>query len=218
MKLQLNRIVLDEKLRARASGLNPLAVHRLVEAYGAGARFPPLIVEKGTHRLVDGWTRHAAYQLLGLKQIDVEIRSYHDETELFADAVRFNIQHGQPFTGYDIKHAIARLEKLGLGHSAISELVRMSIPKIEDIVRGFGHSATGEAIPLKRGVEYLHGQQISELQVKAMRRLGGVATFHARQLVLRLEQDLWPHDNGNFREAMDQLCALWLARSKSAAA
>ena len=213
--MRLRLIVLDEELRARG-GLDPIAVQRMVTAWQAGARFPPLIIERRTRRLVDGWTRHAAYQILGVAETEVETRRYQNEAELFADAVRLNVAHGQPLTGYDLRQAIARLEKLGITRDQLTEIVRIPAPRIDEIVRGFGWSPTGEPVALKRGLRHLRGEQLSSSQLAAIKRHGGQeATFFARQLALLLQQDLWPRDNANFRTAMNELVALWLAVARA---
>jgi hypothetical protein len=218
MKMKRNRIQCDETLRARAH-LDPITVGRLIDAYNAGARFPPLVVEAHTRRLVDGWHRNAAYETLSIDTIEVETRTYASEAELFADAVRLNVAHGQPLSGYDLRSAIARLTALGYERISLSELVRIPPPKIDDITRGFGHAPTGQAIALKRGLAHLKGQRLSANQIEAMRHYGGnPATFYARQLALLLEQDMWPHDNANFRDAMDRLVELWRAQQPAAAA
>jgi hypothetical protein len=218
MKMKRNRIQRDETLRARAQ-LDPIAVGRLVDAYNAGARFPPLVIEARTRRLVDGWHRDAAYEALGVADIEVDRRTYRNQAELFADAVRLNVAHGQPLSGYDLRNAIARLAALGYERIALGELVRIPPPKIDEITRGFGHAPTGEPIALKRGLAHLRGQQLSTGQIEAMRHYGGsAATFYARQLALLLDQDMWPRDNANFREAMDQLVELWGAHHTPAAA
>lgn len=215
MKMQLIQIVLDESLRARSHN-NPIHIHDMVEAYEMGVRFPPMVIERQTRRLVDGWHRHEVYSVIGLTETEVEPRTYSGEAELFADAIRLNISHGERLTSYDIKNAIARLESLGVTRVAISEIVRVPAPKIEKLVRGFAQSADGAPLPLKRGLGHLQGQTLTDRQAAAIKHHGGhEATFYARQVVALLEQDLWPRDNPAFHQAMNDLTRLWTRTPKS---
>lgn len=211
MKMKLENLVLDDVLRARSS-LDPIAVHRLVQAYEAGARFPPMTVEAGTRRLVDGWTRRAAYERLGLTVIEVIQKRYASEAELFADAIRLNVSHGEPLSSYDLKCAIARLEELGIKRESISEIVRIPAARIDEMVRGSGVGASGSAVPLKYGLGHLAGQQLTQQQQGALKHYGGQsAAYYVNQLILLLEQDLWPRNQPNFANGMTKLCGLWTA-------
>jgi hypothetical protein len=216
MKLALSKIVLDETLRAR-SRLDPVNVHRLITAYQAGARFPKLVVERMTNRLVDGWHRYEAYRTLNIAEVEVVLRVYASEAEFFADAVRLNIGHGTQLAAYDVKNAIARLDGLGISRAQIAEIVRIPAVKIDEIVRGFAHDAAGEPVPLKRGLAHLRGTTLNDRQIGALRHHGGhEASYWARQLVSLLEQDLAPRDNPSFTEAMNTLVRLWTGKRTAA--
>lgn len=186
------------------------------DAFDAGAKFPPPVIESGTNRLVDGRHRYEVYRSRGIREIDVVQKKYLNETELFADAVRLNTAHGYSLTSYDIRVAIARLEAEGFKREKISEVVRIPVVKIEEIIKGFAHNVSGEPIALKGGLRHKAGETLSIPQVSALKRYGGhSAVFYIHQIISLLENDLWPKESNTFVEAMNRLTALWLASTQS---
>ena len=69
----------------------------LARALRAGVVLPPVVADRATRRLADGWhRRRAAIRVHGAEApIAVRFRDYADEAALFADAVELNSQHGR---------------------------------------------------------------------------------------------------------------------------
>jgi hypothetical protein len=134
MRIKLADLKLDESLYPRKA-VNPFFVHRMLDALDA--QFPPIVIEQSTGRLVDGWHRHQVYLAKGIKDTPAIAKSYLNDADLFADAVRLNTTHGIPLTAYDLRNAIARLESMGYQRDAISEVVKLPVDKIAEISKGF---------------------------------------------------------------------------------
>jgi len=209
MKVAISELKIDEAIYPRTL-VSEFVVTRMTDALAAGARFPEITIEAGTLRLVDGRKRYEVYQRKGIKEVDAVVKSYASEEELFADAVRLNIEHGQPLTNYEVRNAVARFQRAGYPREAIGEIVRLPAARIDAIVKGFGQTEQGEPIALKGGLQHKQEEPFSASQRAAMRRYAGSqAVFYARQLILVLEHDLWPRHSEVFREEMDRLAALW---------
>jgi len=203
-------VVIDEALYPR-KGINPLHVTRLIEVINAGATLPPILIEQGTNRLVDGAHRLEAFKRREMTHIPFEARVYSSEADLFAEAVRLNAEHGVPLTSYDLKEAIRRLSQMGYTKDQISGAVRMTVQKIEDLQKGFASDTTGQPIALKGGLSHKRGQTLTPQQTQTIRRYGGgQAVFYTNQLIMLLENDLWPHENIAAKTQMDKLARLWL--------
>lgn len=215
-KLQINDIVIDESLYPR-SQLNEYAVHRMVEAFRAGAVFPPVVVEIKTNRLIDGRTRYETYLRCNVTEVAVRQKSYPSEADVYADAVRLNTTHGQPLTNYDLRNAVARLEEMKYPHEQIAEVVKVPIERVGELIKGFAHDQGGGLVALKGGLAHLRGETLSQKQVAAQRRYGGhKGVFYIRQLILMVENDLCPSD-GPFASELERLIALWTNRAEAAA-
>lgn len=211
MKLKLTDIVIDESIYPRTQ-VNHHNVQRMIHAHKAGTKFPALIVEAGTHRLVDGRHRFEMFTREKVPTVEVKEKSYTSEADIYADAVRLNIDHGQPLDQFSVRNAVARLTELGYGRDAISDVVRIPADHIDTIVKGFAAAPTGEPVALKGGLRHMRGQTLSAQQMQVNRGYaGGKVSFYARQIADVIEGDLWPRDSAAFAEQMDRLVSLWSA-------
>jgi len=209
MRMQLEDLVNDSSIFPRGS-VSDIQVNRLIQAMDAGVKVPPITVEKSTKRIVDGWHRTEASRRQGLKTIEAIAKSYASEADLFADAVRLNIDHGLPLTSYHVRAAIVKLEQYGFERVKIGEVVRMTVEQIEKIERGFASDEQGEPVALKSGLSNMRGATLSEAQLAVNRKYSGPkAVFFIRQLKGVIENDMWPTDHPTFAAEMDELCALW---------
>jgi hypothetical protein len=218
MKMDLSKIVLDKTLYPR-SAVSEFNVARLLAALETGAKLPPLLVEAKTNRLVDGWHRYEAYLRKEISKVDVEQKVYANEADLFADAVRANIGHGDPLDQHTIRSAVIRLTEYGYTRERISEVVRLPMDKLERIERGFASDAdTGKPVALKGGLSHLAGTALTPQQREINRHYsGGKASFYVRQLADLLEHNMWPDNSQAFANEMNRLVSLWEAITKAAA-
>lgn len=215
-KVTLTDIVIDETIYPR-SAVNEFNVNRLVAALKTGAMLPPITMEAATRRLVDGRHRYEAYQKEGLKTIEVIEKVYASEADLFADAVRCNIGHGQPLDQYTVRNAIIRLTEYGYQREQISEVVRLPTEYIEKIERGFAVSQDGKPLALKGGLSHLKGHTLDPQQMAVNKHYsGGKAIFYVRQLCELIENEMAP-ESVNFAAAMDRLITLWTSPRLTAA-
>jgi hypothetical protein len=209
-RLDLIEIVHDKSIYPR-SGVSEFNVGRLVAALQTGAKLPPITVDSASKRLIDGWHRFEAYKRLETKSINVTLKTYANEADLFADAVRLNVGHGEPLDNYSINNAIIRLEQYGYHREQISQVVRLPISRIEKIERGFAVNEKGQPLALKGGLSHMSGATLTEQQQIVNRHYsGGRAVFHLRQLSQMLETNMWPQTQ-TFADEMDRLVKLWSA-------
>lgn len=74
----------------------------------SGARLPPIIVHRGTMRVIDGMHRLSAARLRGQTEIEVRFAE-GDDDDVFVLAVEMNTRHGLPLTLPDRKAAGQRI-------------------------------------------------------------------------------------------------------------
>lgn len=210
--IELSRIVVDESIYPR-NNVSEFNVRRLVSAYKTGTVFPPLVIEAGTARLVDGRHRLAAYGEVEVQEAEVIEKVYATEAELFADAVRLNIDHGQPLDQYCIRNAIIRLSEYGYEREQISEAVKLPVDQIERITHTFAvDETTGKPLALKGGLDHLRGRPLSPQQQSLNRHYSGPkAIFYVRQIREMLERGMWPDQSLNFVREMNLLVETWMA-------
>ena len=119
--------------------INRRMVDRYAEQILSGALFPPIKVGKLYNHwiVVDGWHRTHAHIKLRVKYITGKVKEYSSEKELFADAVRFNNDHGYSLNKTDRRRSIKILKRLKFNTEEIMRLTSMST---RDVTRNFDKS------------------------------------------------------------------------------
>jgi hypothetical protein len=171
--VNLKDIEVDKKLYPRNNSYWYNAF-KYEQAMKSGAKFPPIVLAdyKGKLILVDGLHRLEATRKLGKTAIDAKILKGLTEKEIFIEAVRLNIKHGQPLCASEINNIILKFEKYGLSPIQISDVISMPMEKIEPFTaaRTIRNSLTGEIITLKKPLKYLvkEGEVISDEKFTAL--------------------------------------------------
>lgn len=100
----LGRITLTQLARSSDFQIRTKLCRQTVRSYAsiikAGGDMPPLraALVDGVHILVDGFHRAAAYELLGIQEVDVEVNEATRDNALWM-AAEANTRHGKPLTG-----------------------------------------------------------------------------------------------------------------------
>lgn len=134
IKVQLNEIQIDEYLRELRGGMNTTVVSRYKKNCRNGAKFPPLVLEKKTYKLVSGNHRYdAMMDVFGEEYVvDAILRTYENRKEYLKDFLRENSEHGYPLVGKRRNEAIYKLVKND--HIPECEIGKiLNIPADEDI-------------------------------------------------------------------------------------
>ncbi len=116
--------------------VNQIIVKRYTEQLLAGAKFPPIRVGILHNHwiVVDGWHRTNAHLKAGTLYIQGRTKEYTSEKDLFADAVRFNQDHGYSLNKSDRRRSIRVLKAFKFSVSEIQHLTSMSLV---DVTRNF---------------------------------------------------------------------------------
>lgn len=211
--VKIENLVFDFSLYPRDEVSNQ-AVTQLMEAYTLGNPVPPMVLESKTYRVVDGFHRGYAQKKLGVEQVEAVIRSYKNEGELFADAVRLNAAHGRAFDNDDRKRAVIKLSDYGYEVDDVSAIVNVTTQKINEWVKGWGTDPAGHPVPVKCGLQHMAGRKMTKAQVANNDSWSGMQpTFHINQLIRLIKSGSAPKSE-QFRASMDELVSLWMKVSE----
>lgn len=106
--LAIAEVVLDMDIYPRAEWSQP-TVERYVEALSAGDRFPAIILEAGTNRLLDGMHRYQAHRRLGLAEIAVEHHEIPAGVPPLLYAASLSARHGDRISGKDLQAIVLKV-------------------------------------------------------------------------------------------------------------
>jgi DNA-binding CsgD family transcriptional regulator len=102
----LDDVVLDESIYPRAAWSDS-TIARYAEALAADEVFPPIVLESGTSRLLDGMHRLRAHRAAGREAIAVEYHQIPDGIPAKLYAASLSARNGDRITGEDMR-TIAR--------------------------------------------------------------------------------------------------------------
>lgn len=221
--INLVDVVLDPAIYPRArQAVNDHHVAEIAEAMRAGSVLPPILVEHGTLRVVDGWHRVTAARQRGDEQISATLKKYASEGDLIRDAAALNSTHGMALSTQDKVHAANLGATLGVSDADMAQALRMSIGHLRSIRQLYATVAEAtqalpelrhveptsqpihelRQVPLKRSVRHLEGMTITPAQAKAIDSAPGQSyLLSIRQVIGAIEHHLLP--------PVDQHPALW---------
>ena len=217
-KIRLSDLVCDFDMYPRAS-VDSVHVRAIRDAIEAGEQVPPIITDEESKRVVDGFHRYRAWRrVLGSDgEVEVEIRSYDSEADLFADAVRLNARHGRPFAPYDRARSIARAVELGMTTEKIAECIGLRVDRVKEITMERTSTApNGSKVVIKNTLRHLRGKRLTKAQQQANGRAGGMAPlFYVNQVTNLVENGAMDLENeavvvalGQLRDMLDSLVEL----------
>lgn len=193
-------------------------VRELADALLAGVTLPPLVVERGSGRIIDGFHRRRA--ALRAFDADAEVavieRLYADEQTLWLEVMRLNAHHGRRLSRYDMARCLLRSKELGLDPEVVAQTLQVTVARLADIEArkvAFGPDAT--PVPIMRTAEHLAGSTLSEGQMAAVRRATGMPVLvYVNQVINAIEGDLLDNDNEKLRARLvilHERLSAWLA-------
>lgn len=192
-QIPLGRLVLDYAIYPRGA-IDDVNVRTLVDALEAGSILPPILADAASLRVVDGFHRVRAYaRVRGPDaEVDVLLQPYANDAELFAAAVRANVVHGKRLTPYDLAVVAAKAKALGLERAEVAEMAGLTRARLEELtLKRTATNEGGRELILKRSIQHMAGGTLTAGQVEANQRLTGWSPqFHARQLIMLIENDL----------------------------
>ena len=163
------------------------------QAYQAGAKFPPVVIDAKSKRITDGFHRVKFYGIEEGPDFEIECieRDYTNEREMLLDAMRMNASHGRNLTKYDRTRCFLMAQKYRIGMKIAAEALGMKVSEIKAIGEGRVAMFDGKQVPIKRTVEHLAGQSITEDQFNANAKLSGMNhAFYAQQIITLLDNKM----------------------------
>ena len=172
--------------RAQVDGYH---VREIAEALKAGADLPPIIVERRTKRVVDGFHRLRAHQSVSGANATVSVvyRDYPDEAALLRESIELNAGHGRNLTLYDKTRCIVLAEQHGISRADVAKALNITRKRADNLVME-RVSAKGDV--LKRTMSHFAGQELTSEQRDYNQRAGGLdQSFYINQVIALLETD-----------------------------
>lgn len=175
-------------------------VKTMVDALAAGAELPPVLIDRQSKCVVDGFHRvKACIRRHGYDgQIAVEETTYRNDAAIFRDAMRLNAGHGCKLDDCDKTHCLILGEHFGMTVAQMAGLLNMPVDRAASLISTrTARSASGETIPLKSTVrEGFAGKKLTKQQEETNKRSSGMRqVFYVNQIIDLIESGMLYKDD-----------------------
>jgi hypothetical protein len=125
-------------------------VLRIRDALEAGAKLLPIIADKKTNMVVDGFHRIKAYQMLYGVDVDIEVeyREYENIREIFLESIKLNNIHGKPLSLDDKLRVRDVSRELRIKPEYIAGVLSMTVERVKNL--GVENPGIIEVVPFEK--------------------------------------------------------------------
>lgn len=208
--IKASKVVLDYDLYPRHE-VQAYNINLMVEALNAGGVLPPIIIDRKSKRVIDGFHRVKAYQKKYGEDAKIPCieKDYADEREMFAEAIDANSKHGRNLSMYDRARCLARAEDLKMDLSVVARVLNMTPDTLGRLkVARLGYFES-QPVVLKRTMAHLAGEELTKKQVAYNEQAGGMpATFFINQLISMIQSDSVDWDDERVAKDFSELYEL----------
>lgn len=209
-KMKAAELVLDFDLYPR-NNVDSHNVKSLSDALVAGMELPPVIIDRKSKRVIDGFHRVKANIRVYGDDCEIEVveKSYKDDGDMFLDAMRYNASHGAKLDQCDRTRCTIIAERLSIPLDAVAGALHMPVEKLGELKVDRTATAGGLSIALKRTIRGFAGRKLTKRQVIANERLSGMnQSFYANQLIELVESGMLDVDDENLMDRLRHLHGL----------
>lgn len=205
--LKASTLVLDYNLYPREK-IDPTHIREMAESLALGITLPPILVDRESKRVIDGFHRIRAHQKV--YDLDVEVpvilKTYNNDMEMFLEAMRLNASHGRKLSPYDKARCLARAEELKLEPEIVASALHMAPQRLGEIKATRFAQYKAEPIVLKRTAAHMAGGELTQEQVAYNTKAGGMnQSFYINQITTMLEADAVDWANHSVTSGLQRL-------------
>ena len=200
-------LVLDFDLYPR-NNIDAHNVRCIVDAMEAGEEMPPIIIDRKSKRVVDGFHRvRAAIRRDENAEVTVIEKTYKGEGDIFLDAMRYNATHGARLDPCDRTRCTIIAERLSIPLDAVAGALHMPVDKLGGLQDHRTASiAGGNLIPLKRTILHMEGRRLTKAQNEVNDKLSGMnQAFYVKQVIMLIENGLLDKEDEKLMERLERL-------------
>ena len=208
-KVEVSSLVFDHNLYPRFE-IDDYCITDYARAMEAGAIFPPIIADRKSRRVVDGWKRgKAALKFSGDgAKIEVEWRDYKDEAAVLLDAISTNTIHGERISRYDLQRCAILGQQFGIREDLLAAAMRVTPDHLEQIRAKLRSTRAGDVIANKQVGAHLP-LVVTVKQADGLKRSGGNnQAFFINQVINLIENNLLDTGSERVMERLAHLAAI----------
>lgn len=195
-KMKVTDLVWDTTLYPRQD-VSDVQIARMVDALRCGEKFPPIIVDTKSQRIIDGTHRwKATIKFMGEEAlIECDLRDFENDAAMFLAAVHSNTGHGLGLNSFERTKCLLRMKELGIERDVALTALRMTADRGERMeqTRTAYRVVAGkkEPIAIKGAMHDFKGQEFTKKQEQVNRYSGGMRPgYYIQQIIGLVESGL----------------------------
>lgn len=219
--IEIDRLITDFTIYPRVT-VDKQHVGYMIASLEAGVDLPPIVIDKKSFRIVDGFHRVEAVKRCKMvkkpKIISAIFKSYKDQKSIFIDAIKYNAGHGRALTQYDRAHCCVLGQELSISGDALASAMNITVEKLGKLkidrvgklhVAIRGKCGRSKKVPLKRTIQHMAGKTLSVKQGEVNEKLSGMnQKFYVNQIIMLIESDLLDLSDSELIEKLRRLKTL----------
>lgn len=197
----------DQTLYPRRN-LDSHNVAALVDAINEKHTLPPIVIDKKTLKVADGFHRvKAVLQIDPNGEIECIEKNYRNDGDFFEDAVRLNATHGAKLDPSDRVRCCIVAKRLSIPIDTMAGILHMPPEKLGKLSNRTASNGSGKlTIALKNTFGHKRGQRLNKRQQEVNERSTGLNQLtYVNQLIDMIEADLLDKSNANLIHGLIKL-------------
>jgi hypothetical protein len=135
--IPISDIKIDQSIYPRAY-VSDNHIEAMADAVRAGVTLPPILLDRQSMRLVDGYHRYQRAKIAGETEMRAILQDFADEQAVFEAAITANAAHGFNYAPYDRQRIVGIGLKMGLTVDRLAAALSMTVTKVAELQRGVG--------------------------------------------------------------------------------
>lgn len=206
-EVKISELVLDFDLYPRPS-IDSEHVKGMIDAEKTGVKFPPILADKKSKRITDGFHRYRMRQRVYGEDatIEVVLKSYKNEADMIEDAIRLNTQHGKKLSPFDHARCLLIARRVKLSDDRLASALHVPMTKLSDLRTRKIATTNGTEVPIKVTIAHMAGKTLTRKQAAVVPKLGGMRQlFYVNQVTTLIETDLIDTSNEKLMAGLKRL-------------
>lgn len=214
--INLSRIAIDPNICPRTA-LSDSHIEAMQEAVNAGEMLPPILVDRKSMRIIDGYHRYERAKRAKESQMLAVLRDFTDEQSVFEAAIAANARHGFSYAPFDRKRIVDIAINLKMSVERIAGALNITTEKVAELRRGVdgarklpaaSFQPTAQKPRFKNAINKNSQASVARVQ-DAMERTKGEAQMHyVNQLVLAIQSGMLDRKQDRLPYALHKLATL----------
>jgi len=160
-RVKLEDIVIDPTIYPREQP-NYAKIDEYKELIEDGVKFPPIVINKRTNHLIDGYHRFRAYKSLGVLEVEAEIIDIPEEFE-WVEAIGRNTRHGLPLKRDEVKQTFKEHYLSTEGKIKPEEMARRLGVSKRTIYRWINEVSGKTGVEYEKATHKLSGEEVNKI-------------------------------------------------------